>query len=299
MAVAVAELPRTHLELVQQLEEGQILDFQAGVANPFIDLKESKETPLVYGPFIEEIIPQEKRAKILQAHSMYGSSIKQIFESGAKEGKSRVDMCHEFGLPYDTINMVVTVNGIEAPLHEEELFRDRDLNIYEQIMTKYEGAMYAVALKIIQDEGLAEDIVQDVKTQIWLKANTYKPGSKLVNWILGIVQNKARDYLRRMQSRPQTVHLEEGETDMISTAPDTSPSFEEQLITREKANALHQSIRQLPQVQREVITDHYIEGRTHIEISRHRQISLGTVKTRLRLGLRRLGLDPNIQQLAS
>ncbi len=125
----------------------------------------------------------------------------------------------------------------------------------------------------------AEDALQETFTQVWLQAGRYDPkrATPLV-WLLMIARSRALDQARRHASwRP---------LDVIS--PTVAPLVEFDLERSEEARIVRQALERLPGTQRDALTLAFFQGMSHSEIARHQGVSLGTAKSRVRLGLNRL-----------
>lgn len=127
---------------------------------------------------------------------------------------------------------------------------------------------------------LAEEIVQDVMLTIWRKAAMFDPHKAQASaWIYQIARNRHVDIVRK-ENRPVPDELAEN--------PDSEPDASQILALEQETRRLKQAIAQLQPDQREVIEKAYIGDLTHQEISTQTGLPLGTVKSRIRLGLGRL-----------
>jgi RNA polymerase sigma-70 factor (ECF subfamily) len=153
----------------------------------------------------------------------------------------------------------------------------------EALMTVYQlygRTVYSLACYIVQDEHGAEEIAQDVFLAVWQKAHQFDSGrGNLRAWLLQIARNLSIDRLRQRRRRAPEVHpLELAE---ILPSPPASGHGDE---TRE----LYDHLLRLPREQREAIELSYFQGYTHQEIAARLNLPLGTVKSRILLGLRKL-----------
>ena len=126
----------------------------------------------------------------------------------------------------------------------------------------------------------AEEIVQDVMLTIWRKASTFDPHRAQVSaWIYQIARNRQIDIARK-ENRPMPEELRE--------EPGTEPDASQILGVEQEAGQLKQALAKLKPEQREIIEKAYIGELTHQEISAQTGLPLGTIKSRIRLGLERL-----------
>lgn len=130
----------------------------------------------------------------------------------------------------------------------------------------------------------AEDLTQDAFLKVWRSAG-YRPGRGSVRtWILSIVRNRGIDRIRSLASRRRT------QDRLERSAPRSQPSEAFAEAWRGYlSERVVEALGALPPEQREVITLAHLHGRTHEEIARHLGLPVGTVKGRMRLGLKKLG----------
>jgi RNA polymerase sigma-70 factor (ECF subfamily) len=161
------------------------------------------------------------------------------------------------------------------------LVADGQLDALQELYDKYRTMAYSIALRITADASLAEDVVQDAFLGAWRNAARYVEGRGSVKtWLLSIVHHRAVDAVRR---RRPTSELPEPEAAPPAnlTVPDIWPEVAGNLEREEIASALAT----LSDVQREAIELAYFGGLTQQEIAARTGAPLGTVKSRIRLGL--------------
>src|SRR6266576_989454 len=155
------------------------------------------------------------------------------------------------------------------------------LDALQELYDKYRVMAYSIALRITADASLAEDVVQDAFLGAWRNASRYVEGKGSVKtWLLSIVHHRAVDAVRR---RRPTVELPEREDvpPAAMTLPDIWPEGAGNLDRAEIAAALTSR----SDVQREALELAYFGGLTQQEIAIRTGTPLGTVKSRVRLGL--------------
>lgn len=156
---------------------------------------------------------------------------------------------------------------------------------------RYSRAVYALALRIVQQSSVAEDVTQDTFIRAWRVAPTLtEPVRDPAAWLMRIARNLALDSLRRQAVRPQPVATEDGMA-LFETAPDPAPEPELAITVSAQRHAIHRALVSLPHEQREAIELAFFEGLTHQAIAERQGLPLGTVKTRVRLGLRKLAVS--------
>jgi RNA polymerase sigma-70 factor (ECF subfamily) len=127
-------------------------------------------------------------------------------------------------------------------------------------------------------------VVHESFLQVWRRADSYDPSrGTLRSWLLAIVHHRCIDLLRRRAVRPRTVALEADIPDL--PGPSDTWAEVEQNVTR---STLLQALSHLSDEQRDAIALGYFGGYTHVQIAERLGVPLGTVKGRLRLGLRHL-----------
>lgn len=146
---------------------------------------------------------------------------------------------------------------------------------------RHGGAAYGLAYRITGDASLAEDVVQEAFVSVWKQCARFDPDRGQVrSWLLTIVHHKAVDIVRRRAGRPER-GLPEG-PEVFEATHGRPEEFAEMSMD---AAAVRQAVAQVPEEQRQTIMLAYFEGLTHVEIAQKMDVPLGTVKSRLRIGL--------------
>jgi RNA polymerase sigma-70 factor (ECF subfamily) len=152
----------------------------------------------------------------------------------------------------------------------------------ETLYDRYHTMAYALALRITAETGLAEDVVQDSFLGLWRNANRYAEVKGSVRgWLLAIVRHRAIDAVRRQRAGVPLGDEAEETLPAVLTLPDIWP----EVAGRLDAEQVRLALAVLPPAQREVIELAYFDGLTQREIADHTHAPLGTVKSRMRLGL--------------
>ncbi|MDP9483803.1 MAG: sigma-70 family RNA polymerase sigma factor [Chloroflexota bacterium] len=151
----------------------------------------------------------------------------------------------------------------------------------EILYERYKSMAYALALRITGDAALAEDVLQDAFVGAWRNAARYDQGRGSVKtWLLSIVHHRAIDATRRR--RPTT---ELPDSDAATPTPLTLPDVWAEVAGRLDRDAIVAALGTLSDVQREALELGYFGGLTQQEIAEQTGTPLGTVKSRMRLGL--------------
>ncbi|NCF36962.1 MAG: sigma-70 family RNA polymerase sigma factor [Gammaproteobacteria bacterium] len=163
---------------------------------------------------------------------------------------------------------------------------DRDKSAFAELFDHYAPQIRAYSLAREPGSDLvADDLVQEVMTRVWLKAASYNPGlANLNTWIFTLARNCRIDYLRR-NSRYAT---EIDPTDMFNEMEDEGPDPFQLAQQSRVEESIREGLKQLPREQSEILTKVYLEGKSHQQASDELKLPLGTVKSRVRLALKKL-----------
>jgi RNA polymerase sigma-70 factor (ECF subfamily) len=156
-----------------------------------------------------------------------------------------------------------------------------ELDALQDLYDRYRTMAYSIALRITADSSLAEDVVQDAFLGAWRNAARYVEGRGSVKtWLLSIVHHRAIDAVRR---RRPTSELPEAEAPPPPAL--TLPDIWKEVAGNLDREAIAAALATLSDVQREAIELAYFGGLTQVEIADRTGTPLGTVKSRVRLGL--------------
>jgi RNA polymerase sigma-70 factor, ECF subfamily len=151
---------------------------------------------------------------------------------------------------------------------------------------RYATPAFSLALRVVGDRESAEEIVQEAFLRVWNRASSFDPQrGRFASWLLSIIHNLAVNELRRRRSRPQAAP---GADEMLVQLHETAPGPEEVAQATDRRQAIQDAMSQLPQAQRQAIELAFFRGLTQMEIAERLGDPLGTVKTRIRLGLQKL-----------
>ena len=154
------------------------------------------------------------------------------------------------------------------------------------VLDRYAGRALALARRIVVDESLAEDVVQEALLAYWRKPSAYDPARGAFGpWLLALVHHKAVDAVRRETAQQRLAAAAEK---LALVQPATAPDTADLAVDRSAAGSVRTAVTALPPVQRDAILLAYWGGLTQREIAQHTGAPLGTVKTRMLSGMRRL-----------
>ena len=156
-----------------------------------------------------------------------------------------------------------------------------DQSAIGQLYDRFSGQMYGLAMRITQDATLAQDVVQEAFVGIWRNAARFDATrASARTWIMSIAHNRAIDAIRRRRPAQELPDPE-----LPPPAALTSPDIWGEVAGRMDADSVRAAVMTLSPVQREAIALAYFGGLTQQEIADKTGAPLGTVKSRVRLGL--------------
>ncbi len=163
--------------------------------------------------------------------------------------------------------------------HIVELLKARDERAIGLLYDHYADALYGVAIKVMKDEVLAQDVLQEAFVKIWKNADRYDPDkARLFTWLFRVVQNTAIDAVRSRQ-RKTSKEIQTQDSNVYHI-PTTQLAIEH-LDLKAHTDGLEDKYKV-------VIDALFFQGMTQQEASDELNIPLGTVKSRLKIGLREL-----------
>ena len=160
----------------------------------------------------------------------------------------------------------------------------RDTQALARFYDRYAGLAYSLILRIVRDRTDASEVLQDVFWEAWEAAAAYDParGSPEA-WVATRARARAIDRVRSLRRRREMFVAPVDEGTVAEAEPRHDPAE-----SAERRGAVQSALAQLSDAQREVIELAYYGGLTQSEIAERTKQPLGTVKTRIRLGLERL-----------
>jgi RNA polymerase sigma-70 factor (ECF subfamily) len=162
-----------------------------------------------------------------------------------------------------------------------------DEGALSELYDRYGRLVYSMALNSLGDPALAEEVSQDVFYRVWKNAVSYDAvQGKVSTWLVSIARNRAIDEVRRMQVRPESNQIpwELAGFDQIGDPIDVEAEFDQS----QRQGRVRMAVAQLPDDQRTVLAFAYFQGLSHREIAELLNEPLGTIKTRIRLAMKKL-----------
>jgi RNA polymerase sigma-70 factor (ECF subfamily) len=156
-----------------------------------------------------------------------------------------------------------------------------------ELYDRYGRLVYSVALNTLADPSRAEEVTQDVFVRVWEKARTYNAEQgKVVSWITSIARHRSIDLYRQFKSRREDLQVTWQEAEMVELPDGQNVEWEVDLAQRQQR--IRWAVAQLPVEQKQALGMAFFQGMSHPEIAEALGEPLGTVKTRIRLGMQKL-----------
>jgi RNA polymerase sigma-70 factor, ECF subfamily len=172
----------------------------------------------------------------------------------------------------------------EADRHVLAAVAGGSADALERLYDRYAATAFGLARRILAQQDLAEEVVQDVFSQVWREASRYDAArASVAGWIVLLTRTRAIDRLRARRARPDLDRPVEAVTAQPLAASARNP--EQVAMSSEDARKVRAALDKLPGEQRALVDLAYYEGLTHTEIADRTGVPLGTVKTRLRAAM--------------
>ena len=167
------------------------------------------------------------------------------------------------------------------------MLQQRDPVALEHLYDRHSGIVKSLGMKVVHNEAEAEDLLQEIFMEIWNRAAGYDPAKgKPLGWIVTLARRRAIDRLRKCQSHCRAEDRLKVEVEQQPDSWTTDP--DEDFVMSDIRETLRALLQTLPEAQRQAIDLAYYKGMSQREIAAHTGIPLGTIKTRLELGLKKL-----------
>ena len=166
-----------------------------------------------------------------------------------------------------------------------ELVARKDAGALEALYERYGRAAYSLARRILTEEALAQDVVQEVFLSLWREAGRFDAGrGTAATYLLSMTHHRAVDVVRREENLRRWRTSDEG----LELEPDPKAGVEDQAEASERRAEVRAALKDLPDAQREALLLAYFGGYTQREVAALVGVPLGTVKTRMAAGMRKL-----------
>lgn len=166
----------------------------------------------------------------------------------------------------------------------------RDISAFEALYDRYGDLVYSVALRVVGDTHVAEDVTQDVFVRVWRRPEQFDlQRGKFVTWLLSVTRNRSIDERRSASRRirHEALPSPDEEEDVLPSGKERDDPAIETVLADERA-AVRAAMEVLPPEQKLAIHLAYFGGLTQQEVANKLGQPLGTVKTRIRLGMQKM-----------
>ena len=166
-----------------------------------------------------------------------------------------------------------------------ELVAQQDAGALEALYDRYGRAAFSLARRILTEETLAQDVVQEVFLSLWRDARRFDAGRGTVaTYLLSMTHHRAVDVVRREENLRRWRTSDEG----LELAPDPKARVEDEVEASERRAEVRAALKDLPDPQRQALLLAYFGGYTQREVAALVGVPLGTVKTRMAAGMRKM-----------
>jgi RNA polymerase sigma-70 factor (ECF subfamily) len=173
-----------------------------------------------------------------------------------------------------------------------QLIAQRDALALETLYDRYAQTVYNLIIRIVRVPAVADELLQETFWQVWQACGQgqFRAEGAAAAWLFRIARNKSLDQLRRQKARPPIAAPSGDETGENEWEEFVAPMQVEQVTEQQwDRHSVRQALGRIPAEQRLCLELAYFEGMSQRQIAEHTQVPLGTIKTRLRLGLDKVG----------
>ncbi len=178
--------------------------------------------------------------------------------------------------------------GAPSDLDLMQGIQAEDADALSQLYDRYNGILKALILRVIHNEAEADDLLQEIFMEIWNQAKNFSAQKgKPLGWMVTLARRRAIDGLRKKQAYARAEERLKNETEQ---QPDAwvHNTTEEEIVLSDTRILIRKVIRGLPPAQQQAIDLAFFRGMSQREIAAKTNTPLGTVKTRLELGLKKI-----------
>ena len=184
-----------------------------------------------------------------------------------------------------------SINAEDSVVSDETLLiavgNSQDIGAFNQLFERFAKKIFALGMKLTRNEQLANDLIQEALLNVWQKAPLYdmdKGSAK--GWIFTLSRNRCFDILRKQKRQPNCISADD--IWPLESGAESTMVHEDIGGQQVELSLIEGYFDQLSDPQRAVVEQIYIKDRTHEEAAAYLQIPLGTLKSRLRLGVAKL-----------
>src|SRR5438552_5490268 len=210
----------------------------------------------------------------------------EVIASTRRKPKKRVRLSKPRAQPRSVVPQLEP--GAPSDFELMKAIQAADPDALSQLYDRYNGILKALILRVIHNEAEADDLLQEIFMEIWKQAKNFSAQKgKPLGWMVTLTRRRAIDALRKKQAYARA-------EERFQAEPEQQPLAWVQNVTEDEIHAgdtrvlMAKVINSLPVAQQQVIELAFFQGMSQREIASHTNIPLGTVKTRLELGLKKI-----------
>lgn len=171
----------------------------------------------------------------------------------------------------------------------QAVMQDRSERALDELYQRYGSVLRNVIMRVMRDESEVDDVLQDVFVQVWSRADAYSPEKgRLLGWLIILARRRALDRLRQRCAYNRARDRFETEYHLPVDEFQGNRAVDRQVCDDDLRHLLNRMLHRLPPNQEQVVQMTFFEGMSQRQIAAALAIPLGTVKTRIELGMRKL-----------
>lgn len=168
-----------------------------------------------------------------------------------------------------------------------------------ELYRRHRPVLRSVIMRVLDVESEADDVLQDAFIQLWKQADSFSPAKgQLLGWLITVARRRALDRLRQRSAYQKATTRYEAQAKIPQEQFRETSTVEDEVGNNELRAMLDRLISELPKEQGDVVNLTFFKGLSQREIAAKLQLPLGTVKTRIELGVRKLSRCPIFQEAA-
>ena len=200
---------------------------------------------------------------------------------------------HSQGRPLEATQETFMRISMKVDQYSDEVLLQRiskrDVQAIDIFYDRHSQKVFNVIVRIVTDQRVVEELLQETFLLVWQKVESYRGQGSVAAWLFRIARNKGLDHLRRRKARPEPIDDSQDSDEVLEgISSPTTTHVETQVSLNMDQVRLREALASVPEEQRHCLELAYFQGMSQREIAEHTQTSLGTVKTRIRLGLEKL-----------
>lgn len=161
---------------------------------------------------------------------------------------------------------------------------DGDAKAFASLFDGQSAILLAIIARIVKNRALAEEVLQDCFAEVWVKAQSFDPRRGTGRgWLVTLCRRRAIDCVRSVQAE-----RDRDDAEGIRSSQAATESVEQAVVDKADADRTVAALRELPEAQARPIVMAFYQGLTHVQISEALGVPLGTIKSRIRDGMKKL-----------